>query len=130
MSDGSFPQWLRHAVSWSSGRPGALGTSAGAVLGLIVVVFSATNTISAQQAIAMAVPAIVIITGGLVRMLVLDSWTAWRRGFEQGCRTALVYRLHSQNTDDSDPPEANGGADSGRLTSRMTGDRWPPEATN
>ncbi len=130
MSDGSLPQWVGHVGSWGLARPGVAGTCFGAVLGLSTVVLSATNTISAQQAIAMAVPAIVTITGGLVRMLVLDSWTAWRRGFEQGCRTALVYRLHSQNTDDSGLPEANGGADSGRLTSRLTGHRWPQEATN
>lgn len=78
----------------------------------------------------MAVPAIVTMTGGLVRMLVLDSWTAWRRGFEQGCHTAVVYRLHSPNADDAGPSEANGRVDPGRLAPRLTGHRWPPEATN
>ena len=51
---------------------------AGAILGVSTVVFSAINAISTQQAVAMAVPAIVAITGGLVRMLVLDSWAAWQ----------------------------------------------------
>jgi hypothetical protein len=129
MSDGSFPQWLRHAVSWSSGRPGAVGTSVGAVLGLIVVVFSATNTISAQQAIAMAVPAIVVMTVGLVRMVVLDSWAAWRRGFEQGCQAALAYRLRSPNADDSGVSDADSAADPGRLATRLASLRWPPGAT-
>jgi hypothetical protein len=129
MSDGSFPQWLRRAVSWTSGRRGAAGAAVGAVLGLVVVVFSATNTISAQQAIAMAVPAIVVLNGGLVRMLVLDSWAAWRRGFEQGCQAALAYRLRSQNADDCGVAEPDGAADPGRLAPRLASLRWPPRAT-
>jgi hypothetical protein len=130
MSDGSLPKWVRHVGSWGQARPGVAGTCFGAVLGLSTVVLSATNTISAQQAIAMAVPAIVTMIGGLVRMLVLDSWTAWRRGFEQGCRMAVVYRLHSPSADDVDAPVANGAADPGRPGSRLAGHRWPPEATN
>jgi hypothetical protein len=129
MSDGSFPQWLRRAVSWSSRRPGAVGTSVGAVLGLIVVVFSATNTISAQQAIAMAVPAIVVMTSGLVRILVLDSWAAWRRGFEQCCQAALAYRLRSPSADDCGVSDPDSAADPGRLAPRLASLRWPPGAT-
>lgn len=130
MSDESLPKWVRHVGSWGQARPGVAGTCFGAVLGLSTIGLSATNTISAQQAVAMAVPAIVTMTGGLVRMLVLDSWTAWRRGFEQGCHTAVVYRLHSPNADDAGPSEANGRVDPGRLAPRLTGHRWPPEATN
>lgn len=130
MSGRSLPQRVRLVVAWSRARPEAVGTCAGVVLGLSTIVFSATNTISAQQAIAMAVPAIVAITVGLVRMVVLDSWTAWRRGFEQGCQAALIYRLCSPNGDDSGGPEHNGVADTGRMAPRLASTRWPPGATN
>jgi hypothetical protein len=129
MSAGSPPQRARHVISWGQARPGIMVTCVGAVLGLTTVVFSATNTISAQQAIAMAVPAIVSITGGLIHTLVLDSWTAWRRGFEQGCQAALVYRPHGLNTDGSTTSDLNGVADSGRLARRLTSLRSPPDAT-
>lgn len=114
MSAGSLAERVRHAVSWGQARSGALVTCVGTVLGLSTVIFSATNMISAQQAIAMAVPAIVAITGGLIRVLVLDSWTAWRRGFEQGCQAALVHRLHSLSTDAS-ISQLKGVADHDRL---------------
>lgn len=130
MSGRSLPQWMRLAVAWGQTRPEVVAACAGAALGLSTVVLSATNTISAQQAIAMAVPAIVAITVGLVRMVVRDSWTAWRRGFEQGCQAALIYRLCSSNGDDSDGPDHNGVADTGRRASRLASPRWPPGATN
>jgi hypothetical protein len=107
-----------------------MGTCVGAVVGLTTVVFSATNTISAQQAIAMAVPAIVAITLGLIHTLVVDSWTAWRRGFEQGCQAGLVYRLHGLNTDGSTASDPNGVSDSGRLPGRLTSLNCPPDATS
>lgn len=133
MSGRSLPQWMRLAVAWGQTgpvRPEVVAACAGAALGLSTVVLSATNTISAQQAIAMAVPAIVAITVGLVRMVVRDSWTAWRRGFEQGCQAALIYRLCSSNGDDSDGPDHNGVADTGCRAPRLASPRWPPGATN
>ena len=131
MSGRSLPQRVRLVVAWGRVRPEAVGTCAGVILGLSTIVFSATNTISAQQAMAMAVPAIVAITVGLVRMVVLDSWTAWRRGFEQGCQTALIYRLCSTNGDDSDGLDHNGAAaETGRIAPRLASPRWPPGATN
>jgi hypothetical protein len=128
MSVEPVPQRVRHVVSRGQTGPGVVGTCAGGVLGLTTVVLSASNTISAQQAVAMAVPAIVGITGGLVRMLVLDSWTAWRRGFEQGCQAALACRPPSPKADGSPASDLGGVADPGRLARRLTSLRWPPDA--
>ena len=130
MSDRSLPQRARHVVSWSQARPGATSMCAGAVLGVSTVVFSAINAISAQQAVAMAVPAIVAITGGLVRMLVLDSWAAWRRGFEHGCRAALAYRLPGASADDSGAADLDGEAAPARLVPRLASPRCPPGAAS
>lgn len=127
MSARSLSQRVRQAYSWGQGRPGAVGTGIGVVLGLSTVAFSATNMISAQQAIAMAVPAIVAMTGGLIRMLVLDAWTAWRRGFEQGCQAALASSRPGLSTDASES-DLSGLADTGRLARRLASPRWPPGA--
>lgn len=57
---------------------------------VITVILSATNAISAQQAIAMALPAGVTATGGLLGLSIPDAWTAWRRGFRHGCEAARM----------------------------------------
>jgi hypothetical protein len=129
MSAESLSQRIRHVVSSGQAQPGVVSTGVGAVLSLSSIIVSATNTISAQQAIAMAVPAIVAITGGLIHILVTDSWTAWRRGFKQGCQAAMVYRLHAVNTDGSTAADVNGVADPTRLARELASRRWPPDAT-
>jgi hypothetical protein len=51
------------------------------------------NVVDAQRLIALALPATIMTTGGLINVLVPDVWTAWRRGFQQGCRVgALAQR--------------------------------------
>jgi hypothetical protein len=85
-------QWMWRAVSWLHARPAILGTWAGAGLGVSTVILSAINAISAQQAIAMALPAIVALVGGLLHTTMLDAWTAWQRGFQQGCQTGMPCR--------------------------------------
>jgi hypothetical protein len=87
------PQWIWRAASWLHARPAILGTCAGAALGVSTVILSAINAISAQQAIAMALPSMVAVIGGLVHMIVHDSWTAWQRGFQQGCRVSIPCQL-------------------------------------
>ena len=62
----------------------------GGILGLVTIVLSALNAVSPQQAIALALPATIITVGGLIRSVIPDSWTAWRRGFQQGCQVALM----------------------------------------
>lgn len=93
MTAESPPPWMWRAASWLHARPAILGTWAGAALGMTTIIVSAINAISAQQAIAMALPAIVFLVGGLVHMIVLDSWTAWQRGFQQGCQAGMPCRL-------------------------------------
>lgn len=78
-------------------RVAAWCTVVGITTVVITVILSATNAVSAQQAIAMALPAGVIALRGLLGLIIPDAWTAWRRGFRQGCETAL--RCHSDNSD-------------------------------
>jgi hypothetical protein len=66
---------------------------------VITVILSATNQVSAQQAIAMALSAGVTAMGGLLGLIVPDPWTAWRRGFRQGCEAALRSQSDDQGAD-------------------------------
>jgi len=52
------------------------------------------NTISTQQAIAMALPAVLITVGGIAGRVVPDAWIAWRRGFRHGCEAALTSQAY------------------------------------
>ena len=112
MNAESPPQWIWRTASWLHARPAILGTCAGAALGLTTVMLSAINAISAQQAIAMALPSMVAVIGGLVHMIVHDSWTAWQRGFQQGCRVSIPCQLNGLNSgvvaalDRDDGPDA------------------------
>jgi hypothetical protein len=54
---------------------------------VITVVLSAVNAVSPQQSIALALPAALLMIGGLVRAAAPDAWTAWQRGFKAGCDT-------------------------------------------
>jgi hypothetical protein len=49
----------------------------------------AISAITALHAIALALPAQTITLVGLLRMIVPDALTAWRRGFQHGCQAAL-----------------------------------------
>jgi hypothetical protein len=62
--------------------------AAGLVLDVATVIVCACNVVSAQQAIAMALPAGLITAGGMIGLLLPDPWVAWRRGFQQGCAAA------------------------------------------
>ena len=61
---------------------------AGAILDVVTVMVCALNVVSAQQAIAMALPAALITGGGFIALLVPDPLWAWRRGFMHGCEAA------------------------------------------
>jgi hypothetical protein len=61
---------------------------AGLVLDAATVTVCLLNVVSAQQAIAMALPAALTTSVGVIGLLVPDPWTAWRRGFQHGCATA------------------------------------------
>ena len=75
-------------------------TAAGTALSSVTVALSALNTISTQQAIAMALPAVLITVGGIANWVVPDAWIAWRRGFRHGCKAAVnsqAYALLTEN---------------------------------
>lgn len=78
-------------------RVAAWCTLAGITTVVSTVILSATNAISAQQAIAMALPAGVTALSGLLGLFIPDACTAWRRGFRQGCETAM--RCQSDRSD-------------------------------
>ena len=65
-------------------------TAVGITLSAATVGLSAVDAISTRQAIAMAVPAVLITVGGLAGGIVLSAWTAWRRGFRHGCEAAMT----------------------------------------
>jgi hypothetical protein len=69
-------------------RLAAWNIAVGIALILATAAVSALNAISTQQAIAMALPAVLIALGGIVGWVVPDAWIAWRRGFRRGCETA------------------------------------------
>jgi hypothetical protein len=70
-------------------------TAAGTALSSVTVALSALNTISTQQAIAMALPAVLITVGGMASWIVPDAWIAWRRGFRHGCKAGLNSRAYA-----------------------------------
>lgn len=119
----SAPPRRTHQVGfWRNWNPALLCTCAGGALGLITVILSAINAISAQQAIAMALPAGVTTVGGQINLLVADSWTAWRRGFRQGCETGL--RWFSHGAPEASPGKGSGGCPGTKdVPSRLYGRR-------
>jgi hypothetical protein len=88
MGGRSVAQYLQLIRSSSRTRLAPWCVALGAVLSSITVIVSALNAVSAQQAIAMALPAGMTIIGGLIAMTVPDAWVAWRRGFQHGYETA------------------------------------------
>jgi uncharacterized membrane protein len=85
--------------SWSRTRLAAWSTAAGATLALATVIVSALDAVSAQQAIAMALPAGLTTVGGLIRTKVPDAWAAWRRGFQHGSEAAVRCQPRGQAGD-------------------------------
>jgi hypothetical protein len=88
MGGWSVAQYLRKMRSNLRTRLARWCAAFGAVLSLITVIVSALDVISAQQAIAMALPAGVMTVFGMIAMTVPDAWVAWRRGFQHGYDTA------------------------------------------
>jgi hypothetical protein len=102
MDGESHAQRLRPAVSaWRRAQVAAWTTAVGIALSSVTVVLSALNTVSTQQAIAMAVPAVLITVGGLAGRIVPDAWIAWRRGFRHGCEAALTSQACPIRADDA-----------------------------
>ncbi len=86
-------RWAKRASSSRLAKPAALYTCAGGALGLTSVTLAAFNAISAQQAIALALPAAVTIIVAHINVRVPDSLAAWRRGFQQGCQACKLCQM-------------------------------------
>jgi hypothetical protein len=119
MNAESPPKWMWRAASWLHARPTILGTWAGAALGLSTVILSAINAISAQQAIAMALPATVALVAGMVHMIVADPLTAWQRGFQQGCQAGIPCQLHPLDAGAAATPGGDELTEADRRTPRV-----------
>ena len=92
-------QRMYRAARWNVAKSAIFCLSTGTVLGLIAVLLSAFNRVSPQQAIALALPALMLTIGGMLWILVPDSWTAWRRGFRQGCQVGMRVQLQDSEPD-------------------------------
>src|SRR5258707_6821250 len=92
MNASSWWQTIYRADRWRTPTAATRWAGVGGILGLIAIILSALSMVSATQAIAVALPATIITIGGLTRSVVPDSYTAWRRGFKQGCQVALTHQ--------------------------------------
>jgi hypothetical protein len=111
MNASSWWQTIYRVDRWRGPRAAARWAGVGGILGLVTIILSAVNAVSAQQAIALALPTTVITIGGVIRSVIPDYGTAWRRGFKQGCRVALISQrdpLYSGNVVASSRPVSLG----------------------
>jgi hypothetical protein len=100
MNASSWWQTIYRVDRWRGPRAAARWAGFGGILGLVTIILSVVNLVSAQQAIALALPTTVITIGGVIRSVIPDYRTAWRRGFKEGCRVALISQrdpLYSGN---------------------------------
>ncbi len=73
----------------------AWSAAGGVILGTSAVICLAMDAISGQQAVAMALPAALLILGGLIVVAIPDPATGQRRGFRAGSllrRWRCVFR--------------------------------------
>jgi uncharacterized membrane protein len=91
-------------------RLAAWNTSGGIALSVATVSLSALDAISTQHAIAIAVPAVLITVGGMAGRIVPNAWTAWRRGFRQGCEAAMTCQRPGHLLPADDPGRAEEAA--------------------
>jgi len=67
------------------------------VLGTAAVICLAVGAVSVQQAVALGLPAVILIMGGLIAAAIPDPATGRRAGFQTGFRTGFrVGSLLSQ----------------------------------
>lgn len=70
-------------------RPAVVYAAIGILLTMTTMATGLSNLISPQQTIALALSALLITFGSFLRLIVPNVWNAWRRGFQEGCRTAM-----------------------------------------
>jgi hypothetical protein len=89
MNGGTRWRMRTEVLRWPDIRPAAMYLATGTSLTLGTMVLCISNSISAQQAIALALLAVMTTLGGWIGLIVPDAWIAWRRGFQQGCKAAM-----------------------------------------
>jgi hypothetical protein len=70
----------------------AWSAAGGVILGTSAVICLAIDAISGQQAVAMALPAALLIVGGLIVVAIPDPATGHQRGFRAGSRAGSLLR--------------------------------------
>jgi len=64
----------------------------GAVLVIVTLTCTLLNVISAQQAVALGLPAVLLILGGLIAAAAIDPSSTERRAFRAGLRVGNLLR--------------------------------------
>jgi hypothetical protein len=78
-------------------------TAVGITTTVTTVIVCVADEVSPQQAVALALFSVVTLTGGLLGMFIPDPWTAWRRGFRQGCEARMKCELDELGDDCTTP---------------------------
>jgi hypothetical protein len=65
----------------------------GAVVAIVTLTCTLLNVISAQQALALGLPAMLLIIGGLIAAAAVDPSTSRRRGFQAGLHVGGLLRM-------------------------------------
>jgi hypothetical protein len=91
------PDEIQHRKQ--AGRAGqvdlaTLCQAGGAVLAVATLTCSLLNVISANQAIALGLPATVLVIGGLIASSVPDPSVSSRLGFQAGLRAGALVNLY------------------------------------
>ena len=71
-------------------RLAAWCAAAGVVLGTAAVICLAVGAVSIQQAVALGLPAVILIMGGLIAAAIPDPATGRRAGFQTGFRVGSL----------------------------------------
>jgi hypothetical protein len=98
-------QWLYRVYRvyrWcASARPAAVCAVSGGALTLITITVGLLDAVGVTKVIALSLAAGAITIAGLINCLISDSRTAWRRGFQLGCRVGVVSQRDGLQPDSS-----------------------------
>ena len=89
MDSGALERCRRERPGWPPRRPAVICAVVGGLLTLVTTVLCIFDLVRAQQAIALAIPAVLITLGGWFGVIVPDALIAWRRGFQLGYEAAM-----------------------------------------
>lgn len=93
MNAGSSQHQVGRDPSWQQARRAAWCTVAGIIVGLATLICSALRAVSSGQAIAMSLPAVTLIIGGLVAGAPRGAPAGWRLGYKAGFQAGSFVRL-------------------------------------